>query len=123
MTYLVSALLPCFRFLIMNYTSLCFKQLRYWQNIVFPPQLVGGIKGRHLATVPIQLRLDIGNANNSGRTLLGIKLNKSKAFDRIVRAVASLLMLASGIEYSIVFFFTQLFFYYGMVYLHWAMVA
>ena len=103
----IIALLSVF---IVSYTSLRLKQLCHWQSMVFPPQLVGGIKGRHLATIPMQLRLDIDNANKSGRTLIGIKLDKSKAFDRIVPAVASLLMLAFGIEHSVViFFYTALF--------------
>ena len=102
----IIALLSVF---IVSYTSLRFKQLCYWQNAIFPPELCGGIKGRVLSTIPVQMRLDIDHASSAGKTLLGVKIDKSKAFDRIVPAVAALLMLAFGVERSLVNFFTQLY--------------
>ena len=102
----IIALLSVF---IVSYTSLRFKQLCYWQNAIFPPELCGGIKGRVLSTIPVHMRLDIDHASSAGKTLLGVKIDKSKAFDRIVPAVAALLMLAFGVERSLVNFFTQLY--------------
>ncbi len=98
----IISLLPIF---LLAYTGTRFKQLRTWQNSVFPCELKGGIKGRAMGEIPTNLRLCIDAAKESNSPVVGIKLDKSKCFDRIVHSIAASLLLGLGCPKKVVNFF------------------
>ena len=98
----IISLLPIF---LLAYTGTRFRHLQAWQRTVFPLELKGGIKGRNLSEIPVNLRLCIDSAKESNRSLVGIKLDKSKCFDRIVHSLAAALLLGFGCPKKVVTFF------------------
>lgn len=95
----IISLLPVF---LLAYTGTRFRQLQCWQNAVFPSELKGGIKGRNLSDIPVHLRLCIDSAKESKNPVVGIKLDKSKCFDRIVHSLSACLLLGFGCPKEIV---------------------
>ena len=55
-----------------------------------------------MASVSVGLRLDIDTARCEQSDLVGIKLDQSKCFDRIVPAIAGVLFLAFGMPKGVV---------------------
>ena len=100
------AILPA---ILLAYTGARFAQLQTWQQEVMPPSILGGIKGRFMSDLYNQLRLDIDEAALQGDTLIGIKLDKAKAFDRVVPKFVAALFLAFGIPSGIVSFFVKMY--------------
>ena len=88
--------------LLLAYTGSRFAQLHAWQMQVMPSSVLGGIKGRHMASLYNDLRLHIDCAKLDRVTLVGIKLDKAKAFDRIVPSFAAALFLAFGLPQGLV---------------------
>ena len=70
--------------MLLAYTGTRFRQLQEWQNCVFPQTLCGGIKNRDMSDVSVGLRLELDSAQASSDPLVGIKLDQSKCFDRLV---------------------------------------
>lgn len=103
------AILPV---IAVTYASLRFHNLQKWQAAVMPPQVIGGVKGRHMVDVPLGIRMDADASPLTGQHVAGLKLDKSKAFDRVVIKVAIMLMLACGIPRQLVTFFGSL--YHGL---------
>ena len=99
-------LLPVF---LLAYTGSRFKQLQKWQEQIMPPQIYGAIQGRKMSAVHTGLRLAIDDANAEQKPLVGIKLDKSKCFDRIVPKIAAMLFLTFGIPQTIVSFFIKMY--------------
>ena len=95
--------------LLLSYSHLRFRQLQSWQQSVLPTNLCGAIKGRTLTSVHAQLRLDLDIAKRDSIPLVGLKLDKSKCFDRLIPAMAGVLMLAFGLPRGIVHFFIQMY--------------
>ena len=95
----IISLLPIF---LLAYTGARFKQLQKWQQAVFPTELKGGIKGRGLGEIPANLRLCIDVAKEDNHPVVGIKLDKSKCFDRIVPSIAATLLLGFGCPKGVV---------------------
>ena len=91
---------------VLAYSGLRFRQLQEWQSDILPFEITGGVKNRFLSSIPLQLRLDL-DAAGSTHDLIGVKIDKSKAFDRIVPSIAGMLMLAFGIQKEVVNFFLQ----------------
>ena len=94
---------------VLSYTGLRFKQLQSWQGQIMPKQLFGGIKGRNMSEVFSQIQLEIDFAKQQGTDLIGLKLDKSKCFDRLIPSVTSSLFLAFGVPAGVVTFFIQLY--------------
>ena len=88
--------------MILAYTGTRFRQLQAWQAKVMHPSLYGGVQGRSMTSISNGLRLDIDTAQASNQHLIGIKLDQSKCFDRLVPAIAGAFMLALGIPKGIV---------------------
>ena len=95
--------------LLLSYTGLRFRQLQNWQNQVIPRNLCGAIRGRTMSAVHTTLRMELDVAHQNGDTLVGLKLDKSKCFDRIIPAVAGALMMAFGAPRGVVHFFVQMY--------------
>ena len=91
----IISLLPIF---LLAYTGLRFRQLQIWQNNVFPRELKGGIKGRTMSEIPTDLRLCIDSAKQDKAPVVGIKLDKSKCFDKIVHSTAAVLVLSLDVQ-------------------------
>lgn len=77
--------------ILLAYTGARFSQLQSWQKEVMPPSI---LKGRFMPDLYNQLRLDLDDARLQGDTLVGIKLDKAKAFDRVVPSFVAALFLA-----------------------------
>ena len=56
-----------------------------------------------------QLRSDLDVAKHEDEVLVGLKLDKSKCFDRLIPAMAGVLMLAFGLPRGVVHFFLQIY--------------
>ena len=95
--------------LLLAYTGARFAQLQDWQQTVMPSSILGGIKGRHMSNLFNQLRLDIDEAKLQQETLIGIKLDKAKAFDRVVPHFVAALFLAFGLPKGFVSFFVKIY--------------
>lgn len=54
-----------------------------------PWQIFGGIKGRKMNDAHTLIRLEIDHAKSAGSHTLGVKLDKSKCFDRLIPAVTA----------------------------------
>ena len=88
--------------MLLAYTGTRFRQLQTWQAKVMHPSLFGGIQGRSMTSISNGLRLDIDSAQASNQHLIGIKLDQSKCFDRLIPAIAGAFMLALGIPKGLV---------------------
>ena len=95
--------------LLLSYSGLRLRQLQSWQPSILPTNLCGAIKGRTMTAVHTQLRLDLDIAKRDSTPLVGLKLDKSKCFDRLIPAMAGVLMLAFGLPRGIVHFFIQMY--------------
>lgn len=102
----IISLLPSF---LLAYTGTRFRHLQSWQQSVFPSEIKGGIKGRCLSDIPTNLRLCINTSKQSKCPLVGIKLDKSKCFDRIVYPIAASLLLGFGCPKKVVSFFVGIY--------------
>ena len=91
------------------YTSLRYKQLGQWQAQCLPRELYGGVPGRRMCDLTTQIKLDLdkGHATNCG--LIGVKLDKTKCFDRLTPRISALLMLAFGLPLTLVRVFLGLY--------------
>lgn len=90
----IISILPCFAIL---YSGLRYHQLTSWQQEVFPQCIVGGIKNRLMTDVPATIRSELDLAHRSNDHIVGIKVDKSKAFDRLIPSTVVMLMLAFGL--------------------------
>lgn len=95
--------------LILAYTGTRFRQLNSWQEQVFPSALCGGIKGRSMSTVNVGLQVELDQASFEGDAIVGIKLDQSKCFDRIVPDFAAILFLAFGMPKKVVNVFLKMY--------------
>ena len=100
------AILPA---LLLAYTGARFAQLQSWQQDVMPHSILGGIKGRFMSDLYNQIRLDIDDAKAHDHTLIGLKLDKAKAIDRVVPTFVAALFLAFGIPKGIANFFVKIY--------------
>lgn len=55
------------------------------------------------------IRLEIDHAKSAGSHTLGVKLDKSKCFDRLIPAVTAALFLVFGLNKGISIFFTDMY--------------
>ena len=111
-------LLPVF---LLAYTGTRFGQLQGWMQQTLPRNLFGAIKGRHMSSIHTSLRLQIDAAKSEQQHLCGIKIDKSKCFDRIIPTTTAILFLAYGLPSGLTTFFLQM---YGnlkrhLSYLNW----
>ena len=95
--------------LLLAYSGTRFRHLHAWQSEHMHSSLFGGIRNRSMTAVSNGLRLDIGTARASSDHLVGIKLDQSKCFDRIIPSVAGAFMLALGIPPGIVNVFLMMY--------------
>ena len=93
--------------LLLAYTGARFRQAKEWQATIMPPSIVGGIAGRHMTDIPATLRLDLDEAEMHSETVAGLKLDKSKCFDRIVPAFVAIILLAIGCPQHVVSIFVR----------------
>ena len=91
------------------YTGLRFMQLQSWQQEVIPWQLKGGIKGRQMAEVHMTVQQEIDAAHCLQGSFSGLKLDKSKCFDRLIPKLCAALMLALGLPRGLVCGFLALY--------------
>lgn len=87
------------------YTSARFHQLQNWQLQVMPQTLFGGIKTRKMSQLQTSLKIHIDQASCDNQPLIGMKLDKSKCFDRLIPSITSALFLAIGVPKTLVTFF------------------
>ena len=99
-------LLPVF---LLAYSGTRFGQLQSWMQNTLPPNLFGAIKGRHMSSIHTSLRLQIDEAKTSDQHLCGIKIDKSKCFDRIIPVTTAILFLAFGLPSQLATFFLQIY--------------
>ena len=95
--------------LILSYTGTRFRQLQEWQSKALPPTILGAVSGRNMSTVANTIRLDIDHSASQNDSIVGVKLDKSKCFDRINPEYAATLFLAFGISKNIVAIFLKLY--------------
>lgn len=95
--------------MLLAYTGTRFRQLQAWQRMVLPRVLCGGIQNRDMSDVSVGLRLEIDEAQASNNPLVGIKLDQSKCFDRIVPDFAAALFLALGLPKGLVNAFVKMY--------------
>ena len=95
--------------LLLAYTGSRYAQLQQWQHDTMPQAILGGIHGRYMSALYNDMRLQIDCAKQDHVTLVGVKLDKAKAFDRIVPSFAAALFLAFGIPKAIVGVFLKLY--------------
>ena len=100
------SLLPIF---MVTYTSLRYSQLASWQAKVMPENLFGGIKGRKLSHLQTGFKLRLDEARSTNAQMIGIKLDKSKCFDRLIPSVSAAIMLALGVPFQVVNMFAKLY--------------
>ena len=100
------SLLPIF---MVTYTSLRYRQLANWQAEVMPENLFGGIKGRKLSHLQTGFKLKLDNARSTNSQMIGIKLDKSKCFDRLIPSISTAIMLALGVPFQVVNMFAKLY--------------
>lgn len=62
-----------------------------------PSAIQGAVVGRNMTAVHTELRLDIDHANECGDAIVGINLDKSKCFDRLVPQQIAVLFIAFGL--------------------------
>ena len=92
-------LLPIF---LLAYTGLRFYQLQQWQATTMPPELYGGIKNRKMSQVQAAVRLHIDHAKTTKCDIVGMKLDKSKCFDRIIPKVAAAILIGLGVPSNVI---------------------
>ena len=102
----IITVLPIF---LLAYSGLRFRQLQNWQSQNLPCELYGGIKSRYMTSVAAKMRLEVDDAKSTQSHILGIKLDKSKCFDRLVASITVALFTAFGIPQAISNFFLQLY--------------
>ena len=95
--------------LLKTLPGLPFKQLQRSQQATLPWQIFGGIKGRKMNDAHTLIRLEIDHAKSAGSHTLGVKLDKSKCFDRLIPAVTAALFLVFGLNKGISIFFTDMY--------------
>ena len=95
--------------MLLAYSGARFRHLQDWQSSFLPKELFGGIRGRHMAHVHNGLQLELDHARSQGAPLVGVKLDKSKCFDRIVPSFAGALMLSFGIPKGVIAVFLKLY--------------
>ena len=95
-------LITIFSPMLLAYTGTRFRHLQEWQMATMHASLYGGIRHRSMASVSTGLRLDMDVAQSTSQPLVGIKLDQSKCFDRIIPNVAGTFMLALGVPKGIV---------------------
>ena len=95
--------------LALAYTGTRFRQLQTWQTLALPRTIFGAVKGRKMPTIANTIRLDIDNANENNEAVVGLKLDKSKCFDRINPDYAAALFISFGLPSSIVAMFLKLY--------------
>ena len=105
----IISILPIF---MLSYTSLRFAQLQSWQTQVMPKTLFGGIKTRKMSQLQTQFKLALDKSVADGSPLGGLKLDKSKCFDRLIPSTSCAIMLAIGVPKEIVTVFANI--YAGM---------
>lgn len=74
-----------------------------------PQGVLGGIRNRHMSTLYNEMRIDLDGAVIDKTPLIGLKLDKAKAFDRMVPEFAAALFLAFGLPKSLVNFFLKIY--------------
>ena len=94
---------------VVLYTSLRFRQLGQWQADTLPHELYGGIPGRRMGDLTLQVKLALDEDHACDKGLIGMKLDKSKCFDRLTPRISALLMLAFGLPLSLVRVFLGLY--------------
>ena len=95
--------------MLLAYTGLRYKQLQRWQQNTLPREIYGGIKNRKMTDAHTLIRLEIDHAKATGCHILGVKLDKSKCFDRLIPTVTAALFLAFGLPTGISLFFTKMY--------------
>ena len=93
--------------MLLAYTGTRFRRLQAWQDRTFSRVLRGGIKGRDMSDVSVGLRVEIDEANSTTDSLVGIKLDQSKCFDRLLPGFTAALFLAFGMPQGIVSIFVK----------------
>ena len=95
--------------LLLAYTGSRFRHLQSWQMQCMPQALQGGIPKRKMEAVHTHMRLAIDQAQVDKQPLVGVKIDKSKCFDRIIPSYAAALMLSYGVPKRVVSFFVKIY--------------
>ena len=96
---------------LLAYTGARYNQLQEWQSRAMPAAIVGGVKGRFMSSFSLynDMRLDIDVANLDNECVVGVKLDKSTAFHRIIPQFAACLFVAFGIPQNVVRVFLKIY--------------
>ena len=97
-------LLPVF---LLAYSGSRYRQLADWQQSIMPPSIVGAIPKRNMSSIQVDIRSTLDQAHVDSIPMVGIKIDKSKAFDRIIPSFAATLMLSFGIPKFVVAMFLK----------------
>ena len=100
------SILPIF---MITYTSLRFKHLQHWQTNTLPGNLFGGIQTRKMSQLQMHFRLTLDDARRQNQALIGVKLDKSKCFDRLLPDVSCVILLGLGVPQSTLRVFASLY--------------
>ena len=95
--------------LLLAYTGSRYIHLQGWQQRLMPIQIMGGIRSRNMTSIATELRMDMDIAHIDHDAVIGVKLDKSKCFDRVVPAHVAALFLAFGIDKGMVNMFIKLY--------------
>ena len=95
--------------MLLAYSGARFRHLQEWQHSFLPFELYGGIKNRQMSEVHTGLQLSLDQAKQNGDSLIGVKLDKSKCFDRIIPTYAGALMLSFGVPKQVINIFLKIY--------------
>ena len=80
------------------YSKARFTECIPWQLAVFPENVCGGISGRKASDITHTLAMESELSISTGEAIIGIKLDRSKCFDRIVVKIIVELGIVLGLD-------------------------
>ena len=95
--------------LYLAYTKIRFQQSIPWQKQIFPKNLCGGVAGRKTTDISHHLAIMSENAIVTGKSLIGIKIDRSKCFDRILPSLVAAIGEKLGLDKKYLHVWQQLY--------------
>ena len=95
--------------LYLAYTRVRFQQCMWWQLKIFPKNLCGGVATRKTTDISHHLAIRSEIAVASGKSLVGIKIDRSKCFDRIIPKIVAAIGEKLGLDSKYLHVWQQLY--------------
>ena len=95
--------------LYLAYTKVRFQQSIQWQLQIFPKNLCGGVAKRKTSDISHHLAIRSESAIAHGKSLIGIKIDRSKCFDRIIPALIAAIGEKLGLDKKYLHVWQQLY--------------